>query len=100
LPINIRERESRRGSKRKEQNKRGKELKTERKRKIIIEEEKKRKSREADERRRRTAAWSHPHFATSITANDNSHCRSASPSSSTSSSFFCVFFSTVHVVCE
>jgi len=100
LPINTRERESRRGSKRKEQNRRGKELKTKRKKKRITEEEKKKKNREADERRRRTATWSHRHFATSITANDSSHYKSASPSSSTSFFFFCVFFSTVHVVCE
>jgi hypothetical protein len=44
LPINTRERESRRGSKRKEQNRRGKELKTKRKKKRITEEEKKKKT--------------------------------------------------------
>jgi hypothetical protein len=61
---------------------------------------KEKKCREAEERRRRIAAWSHRHFATNITANDSSHCRSAPPSSSTSLFFFYVFFSTVHVVCE
>jgi len=52
LPINTRERESRRGSKRKEQNRRGKELKTKRKKKRITEEEKKKKQRSRWEKKK------------------------------------------------
>ena len=100
FPINIGKIVEKKKRERKEQNRRGKELKIERKKKRKTEEEKKKKCREAEERRRRIAAWSHRHFATNITANDSSHCRSAPPSSSTSLFFYYVFFSTVHVVCE
>ena len=100
FPINIGkivEKKKERGRSRTEE---GRSWRSKEKRREKQRKKRKKNCREAEERRRRIAAWSHRHFATNITANDSSHCRSAPPSSSTSLFFFYVFFSTVHVVCE